>query len=298
MANTHPAIAKMLEHYALNSKDDNVDALREILQEIVLLGLYEGGFFKEAAFYGGTALRILHGLPRFSEDLDFSLLKEDAAFDLRLYEKSVRETLTSFGFDVSIEMKEKTTDSAVQSAFLKGNTTEHLLTINAPKNILQSIHKDQIIKIKFEVDTQPPLHFQTQSVLRLVPRPYAITAMTLPSLFAGKMHALLCRAWGTRPKGRDWYDLVWYIAHKTPLDLEHLKARLDQSCKWFESQKQDLPEHLTKESLVALLNKRIEQLDIAKAKNDVRPFIKEMAELELWSEAFFKQIVHDIVIEA
>ncbi len=298
MANTHPAIAKMLEHYALNSKDDNVDALREILQEIVLLGLYEGGFFKEAAFYGGTALRILHGLPRFSEDLDFSLLKEDLAFDLRLYEKSVRETLASFGFDVSIEMKEKTTDSAVQSAFLKGNTTEHLLTINAPKNILQSIHKDQIIKIKFEVDTQPPLHFQTQSVFRLVPRPYSITAMTLPSLFAGKMHALLCRAWGTRPKGRDWYDLVWYIAHKTPLDLEHLKARLDQSCKWFEAQKQDLPEHLTKESLVALLNKRIEQLDIAKAKNDVRPFIKEMAELELWSEAFFKQIVHDIVIEA
>lgn len=298
MANTHPAIAKMLEHYALNSKDDNVDALREILQEIVLLGLYEGGFFKEAAFYGGTALRILHGLPRFSEDLDFSLLKEDLAFDLRLYEKSVRETLASFGFDVSIEMKEKTTDSAVQSAFLKGNTTEHLLTINAPKNILQSIHKDQIIKIKFEVDTQPPLHFQTQSVLRLVPRPYSITAMTLPSLFAGKMHALLCRAWGTRPKGRDWYDLVWYIAHKTPLDLEHLKARLDQSCKWFEAQKQELPAHLTKESLVALLHKRIKQLDIAKAKNDVRPFIKEMAELELWSEAFFKQIVHDIVIEA
>jgi len=298
MVNTHPAIAKMLEHYALSSKEDNVDALREILQEIVLLGLYEGGFFKEAAFYGGTALRILHGLPRFSEDLDFSLLKEDAAFDLRVYEKSVRETLASFGFDVSIEMKEKTTDSAVQSAFLKGNTVEHLLTINAPKNILQSIHKDQIIKIKFEVDTEPPLHFQTHSVLRLVPRPCSITAMTLPSLFAGKMHALLCRAWGTRPKGRDWYDLVWYIAHKTPLDLQHLQARLDQSCKWLEAQKQDLPDHLTKESLVELLYKRIEQLDIAKAKNDVRPFIKEIAELELWSEAFFKQIVHDIAIEA
>jgi len=298
MANTHPAIAKMLEHYALSSKEDNVDALREILQEIVLLGLYEGGFFKEAAFYGGTALRILHGLPRFSEDLDFSLLKENPSFDLRLYEKSVRETLASFGFDVSIEMKEKTTDSAVQSAFLKGNTMEQLLSINAPKNILQSIHKDQIIKIKFEVDTEPPLHFQTHSVLRLVPRPCSITAMTLPSLFAGKMHALLCRAWGTRPKGRDWYDLVWYIAHKTPLDLQHLQARLDQSCKWLEAQKQDLPDHLTKESLVELLYKRIEQLDIAKAKNDVRPFIKEIAELELWSEAFFKQIVHDIAIEA
>jgi len=296
MANTHPAIAKMLEHYApLSSKEDNVDALREILQEIVLLGLYEGGFFKEAAFYGGTALRILHGLPRFSEDLDFSLLKENPSFDLRLYEKSVKETLASFGFDVSIEMKEKTADSAVQSAFLKGNTMEQLLSINATKNILQSIHKDQIIKIKFEVDTEPPLHFQTHSVLRLVPRPYSITAMTLPSLFAGKMHALLCRAWGMRPKGRDWYDLVWYIAHKTPLDLQHLQARLDQSCKWLEAQKQDLPDHLTKESLVELLYKRIEQLDIAKAKNDVRPFIKEIAELELWSEAFFKQIVHDIV---
>ena len=298
MASSHPAIAKMLEHYALNSKEESVDALREILQEIVLLGLYEGGFFKEAAFYGGTALRILHGLPRFSEDLDFSLLKENPAFDLCIYKKSLSETLLSFGFDVKIEMKEKTADSAVQSAFLKGNTVEHLLSINAPKNILQSIHKDQIIKIKFEVDTEPPLHFQTHSVLRLIPRPYSITAMTLPSLFAGKMHALLCRSWGTRPKGRDWYDLVWYIAHKTPLDLQHLNARLDQSCKWFEAQKQTLPEHLTKKSLVALLNTRIEHLDIAKAKNDVRPFIKEMAELELWSEAFFKQIIHDIKLEA
>ncbi|MFW9626113.1 MAG: nucleotidyl transferase AbiEii/AbiGii toxin family protein, partial [Sulfurospirillum sp.] len=121
MASSHPAIAKMLEHYALNSKEESVDALREILQEIVLLGLYEGGFFKEAAFYGGTALRILHGLPRFSEDLDFSLLKENPSFDLRIYEKSLSETLLSFGFDVKIEMKEKTADSAVQSAFLKGN---------------------------------------------------------------------------------------------------------------------------------------------------------------------------------
>ncbi len=298
MASSHPAIAKMLEHYALNSKEESVDALREILQEIVLLGLYEGGFFKEAAFYGGTALRILHGLPRFSEDLDFSLLKENPSFDLRIYEKSLSETLRSFGFDVKIEMKEKTADSAVQSAFLKGNTVEHLLSISAPKNILQSIHKDQIIKIKFEVDTEPPLHFQTHSVLRLIPRPYSITAMTLPSLFSGKMHALLCRSWGTRSKGRDWYDLVWYIAHKTPLDLQHLKARLDQSCKWFEAQKQTLPEHLTKESLITLLNTRIEHLDIAKAKNDVRSFIKEMAELELWSETFFKQIIHDIVLEA
>ena len=159
MANTHPALSKMLEHYDLTTVSGSYDALREILQEIVLLGLYEGGFFKHAAFYGGTALRILHGLPRFSEDLDFSLLQSDPRFDLSGFEQSVIETLRSFGFETSIEIKSKSIDTAVQSAFIKGNTIEHLISIDTPASIIGTFHRDQSVKIKLEVDTEPPLGF-------------------------------------------------------------------------------------------------------------------------------------------
>ena len=93
---TYPALLKMLEKYDLSSHESSYEALREILQEIVLLGLYDSGFFNHAAFYGGTALRILHKLPRFSEDLDFSLLEPNPDFDLRPFQESIIATLSTF----------------------------------------------------------------------------------------------------------------------------------------------------------------------------------------------------------
>jgi len=294
---THPALFKMLQKYDLSNSNSSYDALREILQEIVLLGLYDAGFFKHASFYGGTALRILHNLPRFSEDLDFSLLGVNPSFDLKQYEKAIIATLKSFGFDVSIEIKEKNSTSAITSAFIKGNTMEHLININAPKDITNKLHKDQTVKIKLEVDTNPPPNFQTKNVIRLTPRPFSINAFTLPSLYAGKMHAILCRAWSTRPKGRDWYDLVWYVANDVELDLEHLKSRLSQSCKYLQENNIEIPRTLTKENLKVLLVQRIEALDITKAKNDIRPFIKDARELELWSKDFFMQIIENIAIK-
>jgi hypothetical protein len=294
MSETHPTLVKMLERYDLTSAQSSFDALREILQEIVLLGLYEGGFFKHAVFYGDTALRILHGLPRFSEDLDFSLLAPDPQFDLKPYEKAVVEALGAFGFEVSIEIKEKTARTPIHSAFVKGNTVQHLMRINAPRSIVEKIHRDQAVKIKLEVDTEPPGGFSTENIVRLTPRPFSVTAMTLPSLYAGKMHALLCRSWTSRPKGRDWYDLVWYIAHDATLDLGHLEARLHQSCKWAESSKIPLPETLDGAAIAELLERRIEKLDIAKAKQDVRPFIKNASELDLWSREFFMEIIKRI----
>lgn len=296
MTETHPALAKMLERYDLSSAEGSFDALREILQEIVLLGLHEGGFFKHAAFYGGTALRILHGLPRFSEDLDFSLLQPDPAFELASFEKPVVEALRAFGFEVNIEIKNKTAQTPIQSAFVKGNTIQHFMTINAPESIIEKIHRSQAVKIKLEVDTEPPGHFSTESIIRLSPRPFSITAMTPPSLYAGKMHALLCRSWTSRPKGRDWYDLVWYIAHNVTLDLAHLEARLRQSCKWLESSGLSLPETLDSATVTELLKKRIEKLDIAKAKQDVRPFIRDARELDLWSQEFFQEIIKQIKV--
>ncbi len=226
----HPAIGKMLEKYDLSTADKTYEALREILQEIVLLGLYRAGFFNHAVFYGGTALRILYGLDRFSEDLDFSLLEADEAFDLGVYEKSIVETLQSFGFEVDIQLKNQ--EGIIKSAFLKGNTAQHLLNIKAPDDVIARYGQGRRVKIKFEVDTQPPLNFQSEKKMQLLPAPFMIHSMTLPSLFAGKIHAILCRNWSSRPKGRDWYDLVWYIANGYKVDLTHLSARLKQSCDW------------------------------------------------------------------
>jgi predicted nucleotidyltransferase component of viral defense system len=294
MANTHPALMKMLERYDLSTGSGSFDALREILQEIVLLGLYEGGFFKHAAFYGGTALRILHGLPRFSEDLDFSLLESNPEFDLSSYEKIVIETLRSFGFETAIEIKTKNIDTAIQSAFVKGNTIEHLIRIDAPKSVIGMFHRDQSVKIKLEVDTQPPLEFTTEEKLILIPRPFYIKSMTPSSLFAGKIHALLCRAWATRPKGRDWYDLVWYVANNIPLDINHLNSRLHQSCKWLDTNEIILPELINQENILKLLEDRINKLDIESAKKDIRPFTKDASELDIWSHDFFLQITKRI----
>lgn len=293
---THPALIKMLEKYDLSNSNSSYDALREILQEIVLLGLYDAGFFKHAAFYGGTALRILHNLPRFSEDLDFSLLQGNPDFNLVPYEEEIISTLKAFGFDVTIEIKEKNNSSAIASAFVKGNTIEHLININAPKDITNKIHRDQAVKIKLEVDTNPPLEFETANIIRLTPRPFSINAFTLPSLYAGKMHAILCRAWSTRPKGRDWYDLVWYIANDVELDSIHLKSRLSQSCKYLEENNIQIPSELNKQTIKEILLQRIETLDIVKAKNDVQPFIKDMREIELWSKEFFVAVIENIKV--
>ncbi len=291
---SYRALTKMLEKYDLSSADGSYDALREVLQEIVLLGLYDAGFFKHAAFYGGTALRILHQLPRFSEDLDFSLMKADEEFNLTSYQEAIIDALRSYGFEASIEIKKKAENSAIASAFVKSNTLKNLININAPATISHKVHRDQTIKIKLEVDTNPPLSFMTENIIRLSPRAYSINAFTLNSLYAGKIHAILCRAWGNRPKGRDWYDLVWYVANGVKLDLTHLQARLEQSCKYLESQDISIPINLDRQKVLVLLRQRLTTLDIAKAKTDVQPFIKDMRELDLWSHAFFNTVINEL----
>jgi len=291
---THPAIRKMLEKYDLSTPERTYEALREILQEIVLLGLSRGGFFDHALFYGGTALRILYRLDRFSEDLDFSLLEPDPNFDLSVYEDVIIETLHSFGFDVSIQVKHN--DSTIKSAFLKGNTSQHLLNISAPQDIVERFGQGRLVKIKFEVDTQPPLDFRSEKKTLLVPSPFMINTMTLPSLFAGKMHAILCRNWTSRPKGRDWYDLVWYIANSTQLDIKHLSARLKQNCNWMEEQDIAVPEEINEQFIQHVLKQRIEDLNIDAAKRDVEAFVRDTRVLDLWSHEFFESIISQIKV--
>jgi predicted nucleotidyltransferase component of viral defense system len=275
----------MLESYAPDDRVNTIHALREIIQEIALLGLWRGKFFEHGAFYGGTALRILYGLNRFSEDLDFSLLLPDDSFDLQPYLNAVERELLAFGFHVRTEIKEKGTDASIQSAFVKANTLESLLVISAAETVIGTTHADKLLKIKIEIDTDPPSDFGVESKYLLKPIPFAVRAYSLPDLFAGKMHAILCRKWKNRVKGRDWYDLVWFLAHHPRLHLAHLEQRMRQSGHY----RQEAP--LTDKSLLTLLHSAIEQLNINQAKQDVLPFVKDPHATDVWSSDFFISIL-------
>lgn len=285
------AIQRMLDRYDLNSVLDYKNAIKEIIQEIALLGLWRAKFFEKAAFYGGTALRILYQLDRFSEDLDFSLLKPNASFNLTDYEKAVEQELSSLGFVVTVEKKVKTKMSAVDSAFIKLNTIQHLLLIGLPEQNFKGIHPEEVIKIRFEIDTNPPENeVITENRLLLLPIPFSVKSYRIEDLFAGKAHAALCREWKGRVKGRDWYDLVWFVSRGIHLNLTYLEQRMRQSGYWTSSQT------LTQRDLMILFEQKIAQLDIASAKADVINFIKDSSSLDLWSEIFFNQVVQKIKV--
>jgi len=285
----HEAINAMLSRYECREHHDYMNALREILQEVALLGLWRGKFFEKAAFYGGTALRILYGLDRFSEDMDFSLLEPLDAFDITGYAAFLRKETEGFGFDVRFEKIEKTGTSPIQSAFLKGNTRTQLIVIEANDEIVKTIPRGQMLKIKLEVDTDPPPAFETQTRYLLHPIPFAVRAFSLPDLFAGKMHAILCRRWKSRVKGRDWYDFVWYAANHPELHLHHLEQRMRQTGDW----KNDAP--LTSSELLDLLSEAINKLDVDQARREVEPFIKNPENLIIWSHEFFRDVALKIV---
>lgn len=284
----NPAIEQMIERYACQTRDDYVNALREILQQIALLGLWRGKFFEHAAFYGGTALRVLYGLPRYSEDLDFSLLKPSRTFSLEPYGDALRRELASFGFEVSFETKNRNARSAIESAFLKTNTLQQLLVVKAAPALTRPQHAGELLKIKLEVDTDPPGGFETESRAALLPVPFAVRAYSLPDLFAGKMHALLCRKWKARVKGRDWYDFCWYLGHHPRLHLSHLESRLRHSGHWTSA------EPLTRPGLQDMLRKTIDKLDVGQIKQETERFLRDKSSLELWSREFFLQIADKI----
>ena len=281
-------IAQMLAKYECKRTEDYVQALREILQEIVLLGLWRSKFFEKAAFYGGTALRILYGLDRFSEDLDFSLIEPRPDFELARYSDALEKELVAFGFEVRIEKKNKSVETAIQSAFLKANTANQLLVIETGEEIVRQIPPGQVVRIKLEIDTDPPGGFKTENKYLLQPIPFSVRSYRLPDLFAGKMHALLCRRWKNRVKGRDWYDLVWYCAHHPQLSLPHLEQRLRQSGHW------QVAKPLDADSFSNLIAERISSLDVDQARQEVLPFVRQPEALEVWSREFFTEIVKRI----
>jgi hypothetical protein len=280
----HEGLRSMLSTYQCRSTADYQNALREIVQEIALLGLWRAKFFEYAAFYGGSALRILHDLDRFSEDLDFSLLRPDVRFVLDKYYTAMESELRAFGFHMTVEPREKTAQTPIRSAFIKANTRANLLVIEAPGGVVTSLHRGQVLKVKFEIDVDPPGGFQTEARVRTLPIPFSVRIYRLPDLFAGKMSAVLCRQWKEHVKGRDWYDLVWFVARSTPVRLDHLAARLVQQESWPASKP------FTGAILRDLLFDRIKKTDFASARDDVFPFVRDAASLELWTPSFFNDI--------
>jgi predicted nucleotidyltransferase component of viral defense system len=269
---------KMLSAYDQSTETARRNAIYEVSQQIVLAGLADGGFFDKAAFYGGTCLRIFHGLNRFSEDMDFTLLKEDSSFNFEQYFQPVIDQFALVGRIVEIKKKDKKSFGKVESAFLKDTTDVYDI----------SFQTERSIKVKIEVDTVPPLKFATELKILLQPKTFLTRCMVLPDLYAGKMHALVFRAWKSRIKGRDWYDFEWYVRNGIPLDWNHLHERILQ----FNGQEMTLDEFRS------ALRGRLGSADISRVKEDVIPFLNNPDELDIWSNEYFMQLAEMMKIQA
>ena len=282
------AITEMLEKYNVKNVIEAENALKEIIQEIALLGLQRANFFEKAAFYGGTALRILYSLPRYSEDLDFTLFESDPDFSLAPYFSAVQRELEAYGFQVKIEKVDRKMKTDMESAFIKANTKVHLLKIKSLKAFESKAQAESKLQIKFEVDTDPVSNFEFETRYLLSPISFPVLSLKKPDLFAGKLHALLFRKWKNRIKGRDFYDYVWYLKNQTPVRLSYLREKSIQSG---HLQKGDLK---TLQQLKKLLYQRFSTVDFEKAKDDVRPFIKDADEINIWSKDFFTPIIEKL----
>lgn len=284
----HDAVAAMLKQYGpIRSPRDEDNALAEILHQITLLGLYRGGFFKKASFYGGTALRLLYGLDRFSEDMDFCLADPDPHFRFEPYLPAVADELDRFGFSARLEEKRSGPDVTIGSAFVKHGTYSGLLVIGRRR---RRITKGQPIKVRLEVDkADPPGGVRTQRLIKL-PIPFMVGTLSEASLFAGKLHALLARAYANRVKGRDYYDFLFYVARNTHVNRSYLEAKLRDSGHFAS------PNPLELDHLKQLLTDKFEVVDFERAKADVLPFVtaERARDLDTWSPELFSAMAQGL----
>ncbi|AXY75873.1 nucleotidyl transferase AbiEii/AbiGii toxin family protein [Paraflavitalea soli] len=282
-------IKEWLESYKPANREEATAALREIMQEVALAGLYRSAFFEKAAFYGGTALRIFYGLNRFSEDLDFSLLAANPDFSFQPYMEAIITEFNAQGMQVSVKEKSKTVQTNVESAFLKSETIWKELVLDGilPEQGMGEVAR---IKIKIEVDKLPPLGFETEEKLLTRPFSFYVKCFSLPDLFAGKMHALLFRKWQNNVKGRDWYDMEWYIKRGTPLNLSHFLLRAKASGDW----KNDTINEIEFRNL---LQQKIDVVNMDRIKDDIRRFIPNPQQLSIWSPKYFHDLAANLKIE-
>ena len=263
----------MVESYAPKSALERQAVQQEVMQLIALSGLARGGFFEKAAFYGGTCLHLFYGMERFSEDMDFSLLSPDPKFDFESYFPAIREEFALAGKEVEMQLKHKGKPSSIESAFLKESSEVFRIGFTTQKQI----------KVKIEVDIDPPPDFSTE--IKLMTRPVSrwIRAYSIGDLYAGKVSAALFRAWRSRVKGRDWYDLEWYVRNGFVCNLKHLSARGRES-----NSNVDLS---SREAVIAAFKERIATIDFKAVSEDVRPFLKDASCLDIWSQDYFTALV-------
>jgi len=268
---------EMVAAYNPQNAEQRLNAQHQAMQQIVLAGLQKGGFFEHAAFYGGTCLRIFHNLPRFSEDMDFSLTEKNPSIHLENYFQAIQDVFAFTGKEVVITQKEKLNFGRVESAFLKEDTSAYDIVFQTEKTI----------KVKIELDTDPPLLFDTEQKLLMRPYSLMVRCFTLPDLFAGKMHALVYRNWKSRVKGRDWYDFEWYIRFNVPLNFKHLQERIREFS----------GKEVSKEEFMQLLRERLSTADINQVKQDVLPFVDRPSDLNIWSNDYFLQLADKLRFE-
>ncbi len=278
------ALETLLKRYSCETRAQYERALKEILQELALVALWRARFFEHAAFYGGTALRILYGLDRFSEDLDFTLLMPNPHYSLKPYHEAIRSELSSYGFSVEIDTKDKSWATPIRSAFIKTNTLGELLKIGIPKNLVRGLNPEMLLKIKLEVDTDPAPAYEIETRFLLTPFNIGIRTVVLDDIFAGKMHAVLFRGWKGRVKGRDWYDWSWLVRQKAVLNLKRLAIHMHKAGSLGNN------EVLTKERFHQMILAKIEQLDFTSAKADMQSFVTDAAQTADWSADFFQYL--------
>ena len=268
---------QMVAEISQQRRTEGYNVEQEVMQRIALAGLFRGGFFKHEAFYGGTCLRIFHELPRFSEDMDFTLTEKNPEIHLENYFPFIIEEFRKAGLEVIIQKKEKKIFGRVESAFLKENTEVYDIKFQTKKTI----------KVKIEMDTDPPLGFETEYLPLSRPYPFVVRCVALSDLYAGKMHALLYRNWKTRVKGRDWYDFQWYVANRVPLNFEHLQKRI----------REFNDEDITKERFMEMLHEKLSTTNMESVKQDVRGFIFDQRDIEIWSNDYFLRLADMMVFK-
>lgn len=271
-------IQERLDGYSCKSTLEEEQALREITQEIILAGLGRTDLFARAAFQGGTCLRIFHSLNRFSEDMDFALDTQDSTFRFSSYLDRVREELSVYGYELEVNDRSEAGET-IRQAFVKDDSVGKLLRLGYRPRA----GRMRKLSIKLEVDTNPPMGASYEMPVLDYPFPAAVRIFDLPSLFAGKLHALLCRNY---LKGRDWYDFIWYTARRIPINHQLLSAAMDQQGLWKgQSPKTD------NGWCVEKLRTKIAEIDWMQARRDVQRFVKpnELPSLKLWTVEFFLQ---------
>lgn len=281
-------LSEMLEKYEIKTDKDEINALKEIIQELVISGLSKSDFFNRAAFYGGTALRIFYDLDRFSEDLDFALVSPDKNFDLSAYFPFIEKEVSLYGLNLKVDTKIKTKESNISSAFLKGDTMEHILIFFSESNLQNNSKLLRDIKIKFEIDINPPSGAEYEIKYKLLPTPHSVRLYNKESLFAGKIHAILCRNWSHRTKGRDLYDYAFFLSKNIKVNMNLVKSKLVESNVLKEDDSFDI------NILKNMLNEKFKLIDYDAAKNDVAPFLDDSTKLNIWSMEFFQSITDNL----